>query len=109
MEAATLRQYTTNKSCASTLFRNPYMAMVYYEYQRFYNTDDYLNLLEERVDNTEQEVQCITKELKNTQNRLSSAKYELMNAKQKRRMISPIVEETADNDIMNNNCQVSSI
>jgi hypothetical protein len=99
MEPAAMRQYTTNRSCASTLFRDPYMATVYYEYQRFYNTDDYVRLLEERVSNTEHEVQCITKELRNTQNRLASAKYELLSAKQKRRMVPPIAEETEETNI----------
>ena len=66
------------------------MAMVYYEYQRFYNTDEYTRLLEQRVFNLEQEIQYLNGEIHSTENRLSSAKYELLNARQRRRMVAAV-------------------
>lgn len=100
-EEDTLRCYRANKSCATTLYRDPCMATVYYEYQRFYNTDQYINLLEERVSNIDNEVRCLSAELNSTQGRLSSAKYELLCAKQKKRRMPTLVEETHTEGIEN--------
>ena len=72
------------------------MMAVYHEYQRFYNTDEYIRLLEERVENVEHEILCLNQELKNTQNRLSSTKFELLSAKHKKRhaaVTNAVVEE----------------
>ena len=80
-EPSSLKLYTANKECARTLMRDPYMAPVYYEYQRFYNTEEYIHLLEERVVNIEQEINLITLELKSTHDRMSSTKLELLNAR----------------------------
>ena len=80
-----LERYTSHAACANTLFRDPCMATVYYEYQRFYNTDEYINLLEERVANLAQEIQCLNSELNGTHERMASAKYELLAARQRRR------------------------
>lgn len=91
-EESTLRTYRTSKACATTLYRDPYMATVFYEFQRFYNTDRYIALLEERVSNIENEIRCINSELTNTQNRLSSAKYELLCARQRKRKSSAMEE-----------------
>jgi hypothetical protein len=85
-EATSLKCYTNNKECATQLMRDPYLAPVYYEYQRFYNTDEYIQLLEERITNTKHEIECIKMELQNTQNRLSSNKIELINARQRKRL-----------------------
>jgi hypothetical protein len=85
-ETASLRCYTTNKECATKLLRDPYMATVYHEFQRFYNTDEYIQHLEDRVTNTKHEIECIKMELQNTQNRLSSAKLELLNARHRKRL-----------------------
>ena len=91
-----LKAYRANKSCASTLYRDPYMATVFYEYQRYYNTDKYIELLEERVSNITNEIKCIDSELTNTQNRLSSAKYELLCAKQRKRKTQSEQESTSE-------------
>ena len=85
-ESSMLKQYQVDRSCATHLYRDPYKIAVYHEYQRFYNTDEYVKLLEERVENEEHEISCITQELKNTQNRMASTKYELMNARQKKKL-----------------------
>jgi hypothetical protein len=84
-EPSALRSYTNNRDCATHLLRDPFLAPVYYEYQRFYNTDEYFQLLEERITNSKHEIECIKTELHNTQNRLSNTKLELLHARQRRR------------------------
>jgi hypothetical protein len=85
LEPVLLERFAADRTCATTLFRDPYLATVYHEYQRFYNTDEYQRLLEERVLNLEHEALCLQKELQNTKDRLSGAKYELLAARRKRR------------------------
>ena len=84
LESTILERYTTDRTCATTLYRDPFLATVYHEYQRFYNTDEYLHLLQERVSNLEHEALCLQGEMSNTQNRLSSAKYELLGARRRK-------------------------
>ena len=84
LEPDLLERYTADRTCATTLYRDPFLATIYHEYQRFYNTDQYVRLLEERVSNLEHEACCIQEELRNTQNRLASAKYELLDARRRR-------------------------
>ena len=91
-ESSALQCYTRSKECAKHLMRDPFMAPVYYEYQRFYNTDEYIELLEERVTNAKQEIECIKAELQNTQNRLSNTKLELLNARQRKRYVNTEAE-----------------
>ena len=79
-----IQQYKTNRSCAFTLFRDPYMASVHYEYQRFYNTNKHIRLLEERVNNIKQEIKCIMSELASTDKRLIEAKTQLQDAYKRR-------------------------
>lgn len=86
-ESSALLCYNRTRECAKRLMRDPYMAPVYYEYQRFYNTDEYIELLEARVANAKQEIECIKGELQNTQKRLSAAKLELLNARQRKRCV----------------------
>ena len=93
-EAGMLKQYRSNPSCATKPYHDPYMMAVYHEYQRFYNTDEYIRLLEEHVENLEHEILCLSQELKNTQNRLSSTKCELLHAKHKKRRSAVVAEET---------------
>lgn len=84
-ETSSLQCYNHTKECAKRLMRDPYMAPVYYEYQRFYNTDEYIQVLEERVVNAKKEIECLKGELQNTQNRLAGAKIDLLNARQRKR------------------------
>jgi len=86
-EPSSLRCYTNNRDCATQLMRDPFLAPVYYEYQRFYNTDEYIEILEERITNAKQEIECIKTELQNTQTRLANTKLELVHARQRRRHV----------------------
>ncbi len=77
--------YTDHRDSAVRLMRDPFLAQVYHEYQRFYNTDAYHQLLEARITNTKHEITCLKAEIDNTQSRLVTAKLELMHAQQRRR------------------------
>ena len=79
-----IQRYKVNRQCAFTLFRDPFMASVHYEYQRFYNTNKHIRLLEERVNNTKQEIKCIMSELARTDKRLTEAKAQLQDAYRRR-------------------------
>ena len=84
-EPCTLQYYRDHPNSATQLLRDPFLAQVYYEYQRFYNTDAHFQLLGGRIANLKQEVKCIKDELQSTQTRLASAELELLNAQQRRR------------------------
>ena len=80
-----LQHYLDYTDSAVRLMRDPFLAQVYHEYQRFYNTDAYHQLLEERVVNTKHELTCLKEEMDSTQNRLVTVKLELLHALQRRR------------------------
>jgi hypothetical protein len=80
-----LQHYNNHRDSAIRLMRDPYLAQVYHEYQRFYNTDAYHQLLEARIANTKHELNCLKAEIDRTQSRLVTAKLELMHAQQRRR------------------------
>lgn len=84
-EPSTLKCYTNNRNCATQLLRDPFLAQVYHEYQKYYGTDAYIELLEERIINAKHEIDCIKTEFQNTQTRLCNAKLELLHARQRRR------------------------
>ena len=100
-EPCTLQYYKDHRNSATQLLRDPFLAEVYHEYQRFYNTDAYIRILGGRIANLKQEIKCLKTEMQSAQSRLTTTELELLNAQQRRRYsaeANPPLEEEEEEE-----------